>query len=137
MKPKIFIIDDSVIIRQAYVLLLQHELQMEICGEAATAAEALTLLPECKPDLVLMDISLSGPMDGIDLLQALRARYATLPVLVVSGYEPATYAPRVLQLGACAYLSKGDTTALIEVLQKLTAPNSSAPFACQQPKNHE
>lgn len=129
MKPKIFIIDDSVVIRQAYVFLLQRELQMEICGEAASAEEALAMLPGCNPDLVLMDISLTGPLDGIDLLKELRARYVDLPILVVSGYEAATYAPRVLALGAFAYLTKGDTTALIATLQKLTGKDSSAPFA--------
>lgn len=137
MKPKIFIVDDSVVIRQAYAFLLQRELAMEICGEAATAEEALTLLPGCNPDLVLMDISLSGPMDGIDLLRQLRARYAELPVLVVSGYDAAAYAPHVLQLGAFAYVSKGDTAALMAALQKLPAYQPVTPLTRTQPENHD
>lgn len=137
MKPKIFMIDDSAVIRQAYTFLLQRELGMEICGEAATAEEALTLLSGCNPDLVLMDISLSGPMDGIDLLKQLHTHYAELPVLVVSGYDAATYAPHVLQLGAFAFVSKGDTAALIAALQKLTERNPVIPLSSTQPESHE
>lgn len=130
MKPKVLLIDDSIVVRQAYAALLQRELQMEICGEAASAEEALALFSTCNPDLVLMDISLTGAMDGVDLLKQLRARDAALPMLVISGYDAATYAPRLLQLGATAYLAKGDVTALIDALKKLTdhkLPEASAP----------
>lgn len=128
MKPKVLLIDDSVVVRQAYAALLQRELQMEICGEAAAAEEALALLSTCNPDLVLMDISLTGAMDGVDLLKQLRARHADLPVMVISGHDAATYAPRLLQLGATAYLAKGDVTGLMDTLKKLTdrgAPEAS------------
>lgn len=127
MKPKIFLIDDSLVIRQAYAFLLQRELGMEVCGEAVSGEEALALLPICQPDLILMDISLIGAMDGVDLLKQIRTQYPDLPVLVVSGYAATTYAPRILQLGALAYLPKGDTTALIAALKKLTDTHSSEP----------
>jgi len=54
-----------------------------VCGDAASVEEALTGIQDLKPDLVIVDLSLSGS-PGLDLIKTLKSQYASLPVLVVS-----------------------------------------------------
>ncbi len=115
----IFIIDDHVAVRQGYTLLIQREADMQVCGETATADEALRLVADCKPDIVVLDISLQGSVDGVDLLRRLHAELPDLAVLVVSGHDEMVYAKRVLQLGARGYVMKGDALAFLQALRQV------------------
>ena len=99
---KIFIIDDHVAVRQGYTLLIQREPDMMVCGETANADDALRMVDECRPDIVVLDISLQGPVDGVDLLKRLHGRWPDLAILVVSGHDEMVYAQRMVQLGAAA-----------------------------------
>jgi energy-converting hydrogenase Eha subunit A len=68
--------------------------------------DALEKIPASNPDLVIVDISLDGDKDGIDLARSLRAQYMDLRVLVVSGHEGAIYAGLIVILGRMAMSSK-------------------------------
>jgi DNA-binding NarL/FixJ family response regulator len=76
-----------------------------VCGEAATAAEALQLTGRLKPDLVLTDISLPG-RNGIEFLKDLRAQHPRVPALVLSMHDENLYAGRALRAGARGYIMK-------------------------------
>ena len=116
---KIFIIDDHVAVRQGYTLLIQREPDMVVCGETAIADDALHLVDECGPDIVVLDISLQGPVDGVDLLKRLHLRWPQLAILVVSGHDEMVYAQRMLQLGARGYVMKGDALMFIQALHQV------------------
>ncbi|MCX6050572.1 MAG: response regulator transcription factor [Chloroflexi bacterium] len=116
---RIFIVDDHLLVRQGYVFLICRELQMEVCGEAASGLEALEKIPLCTPDAVVLDISLSGDMNGIQLLKQLQTLYADLPVLVVSGHDERIYAERILRLGARGYVMKGDPLAFMQAIRQV------------------
>jgi DNA-binding NarL/FixJ family response regulator len=118
---KIFIVDDHPAVRQNYLLLLEREPGMECCGEATSAGEALTKISETSPDIVVLDISLHGAMDGVTLLQQIRTDYADLAILVVSGHDEAVYAEKILRLGARGYVMKGDALAFVKALRKVVA----------------
>jgi DNA-binding NarL/FixJ family response regulator len=62
-----------------------------------------------KPDLVIVDISLSGP-DGLELLKRIRARDPVLPVLILSMLDELLYAERALRAGANGYIMKHQAT---------------------------
>jgi DNA-binding NarL/FixJ family response regulator len=115
----IFIIDDHVAVRQGYTLLIQREPDMRVCGETASAGDALRLVDESMPDIVVLDISLQGPIDGVDLLKQLHARWPSLAILVVSGHDEMVYAQRMLQLGARGYVMKGDALMFIRALRQV------------------
>jgi DNA-binding NarL/FixJ family response regulator len=108
-KRTVFIVDDHPIIRQGLALLINREPDLTVCGDAEEAASALRLIEELKPDLVVVDISLSGP-DGLDLLKSIRARDANLPVLILSMMDELLYAERGLRAGANGYIMKQQAT---------------------------
>src|ERR1039457_5675963 len=81
-KSRIFIVDDHTMFREGLRQLIDREPDLTVCGDAAGAEEALRSIDELKPDLVVVDLSLSGST-GIDLIKTLKNKYADLPVLVV------------------------------------------------------
>lgn len=91
--------------RRGYRALINGEMDMEVCGEAETAIEALEKIPQTAPDLVIADISLEG-MNGIEFIKRLQTERSGLEVLVVSMHEESLYATRALQAGAAGYLMK-------------------------------
>ena len=107
MIRKIFIVEDQDLVRESYEMLIDIEDGLEVCGEAATAEEALERLPATAPDLVLVDVSLPG-MSGFELVRRLRDAYPHLPVLVLSGHDHATHGAAAEEAGAVAFLSKHD-----------------------------
>jgi DNA-binding NarL/FixJ family response regulator len=108
-KRTVFIVDDHPIIRQGLALLINREPDLAVCGDAEEAGSALRLIEELKPDLVVVDISLSGP-DGLDLLKSIRARDPNLPVLILSMMDELLYAERALRAGANGYIMKQQAT---------------------------
>jgi DNA-binding NarL/FixJ family response regulator len=105
MKHRIFILEDHPVMRRGYRNLINGEMDIEVCGEAETAMEALELIPAAAPDLVIADISLEG-MNGIQFIKRLQSERPGLDVLVVSMHEESLYAERALQAGAVGYLMK-------------------------------
>ncbi len=102
---RIFIVDDHPLFREGMRQLIDREPGWSVCGEAADAVEALRLVQETKPDLVLVDISLGGS-SGIDLIKNLKAEDDELPLLVVSMHDESLFAERALRAGAMGYVMK-------------------------------
>lgn len=102
---RILIVDDHPIFRRGIAMLIQHESDFIICGEAEAAPEAIEALDRLEPDIVIVDISLKG-MNGIELVKSLKALRPKLPVLVLSMHDESLYAERALRAGARGYLMK-------------------------------
>jgi DNA-binding NarL/FixJ family response regulator len=118
---RVFIVEDHPVVRKGYVAFINREPDLEVCGEASTAQEALAALPAARPDVVVLDVSLPGGMNGIDLLRELKHLYPDLPILVVSGNEEAVYGELVVSLGAWGYLMKGNAEAFIQAVRAMAA----------------
>jgi DNA-binding NarL/FixJ family response regulator len=116
---RVFIVEDHPVVRRGYVAFISREPGMEVCGEAGSAQEALAALPTAKADVVVLDVSLPGGMNGIDLLRELKGIYPDLPILVVSGNEEAVYGELVVGLGAWGYLMKGNAEAFIQAVRAM------------------
>lgn len=104
-RRRVLLVEDHPIFRKGIAMLLQHEPDLVICGEAETAGHALELVEKTDPDIVLADITLKD-VNGIELVKSLRALRPGLPVLVVSMHEESLYAERALRAGARGYLMK-------------------------------
>ena len=105
---RILIVDDHPLFREGLCQLIDREPGLSVCGEAADAAEALKLVDETKPDLVIVDISL-GSSSGIDLIKSLKADDAELPLLVLSMHDESLYTERALRAGAMGYVMKQES----------------------------
>jgi len=102
---KIFIVDDHPITRQGLATLISDEEDLTVCGEADNAREALKAISALKPDLAIVDISMTGKT-GLELIKDLRAQCLDVLVLVMSMHDETIFAERVLRVGARGYIMK-------------------------------
>jgi len=112
-KRRIFIVDDHAMFRDGLQQLIDREADLTVCGDAAEATKALEGISKSEPDLVIVDISLSGK-SGIDLIKAIKDEYEDLPVLVVSMHEESLYAERALRAGAMGYVMKQEPAKVVK-----------------------
>jgi DNA-binding NarL/FixJ family response regulator len=104
-KKRVFIVDDHPMTRHGLRELINCEPDLSVCGEAGDAQRALQNINQPLPDLVLVDLTLSGK-GGLDLIKDLHAIHPSLAMLVVSMHEESVYAERVLRSGARGYIMK-------------------------------
>jgi DNA-binding NarL/FixJ family response regulator len=104
-KTRIFIVDDHPMMRQGLMQLIQNEEDLEVCGEAEDAPNALQQIEQLKPTLLILDISLRSS-NGLELIKDLQARIPELPILVLSMHDESLYAERVLKAGGRGYVMK-------------------------------
>ncbi len=103
MKPRILVIDDEAAIRDSLRMILEYE-HYECLG-AASGPEGIALVQRDRPDLVLLDIKMSG-MDGMEVLRKLHAHDDTLPVVMISGHGTTSTAVEAIKSGAIDFLDK-------------------------------
>jgi DNA-binding NarL/FixJ family response regulator len=104
-KTRILLVDDHPMMREGLAQLISGEPDLEVCGEAGTAHDALERVMALKPALVLTDISLPGK-NGFELTKDVMAMQPGTLVLVISMHEETHYAERVLRAGARGYVMK-------------------------------
>src|SRR5690625_1267157 len=104
-KTKIFLVEDHPLVRTGIAQMINKEPDMQICGEAGDAPNALKGIDASQPDLVTVDISLQG-YNGIELIKNIRSLYPELQMLVLSMHDEGVYAQRALRAGALAYVMK-------------------------------
>ncbi len=104
-RKRVLIVDDHALLRGGWHQLIDPEPDLEICGEAASASDALRLMERMRPDIVVTDISLPG-RSGLELIKDLRSLHPQVPVLVVSMHDERLYGERVLKAGGRGYLMK-------------------------------
>jgi DNA-binding NarL/FixJ family response regulator len=108
-KRRLLLVEDHPVTREGLAQLLNQQPDLQVCGQAGTAPEALSVAAALRPDLVLVDISLGGT-SGIELIKDLASRHASLPVLVLSTHDELLYAERSLRAGAKGYVMKHEPT---------------------------
>jgi DNA-binding NarL/FixJ family response regulator len=108
-KSRVFVVDDHPIVRQGLALMINAESDLTVCGEAEEAQTALHAIVACKPDILIIDISLNGP-DGLELVKHVRAIFPEIPILVLSMHDETTYAERALRAKANGYIMKQEAT---------------------------
>jgi DNA-binding NarL/FixJ family response regulator len=104
-QKRVVIVDDHPLFRDRLSQLINHELDMEVCGESETAEQAIQLIRRVTPDLAIVDITLKGS-SGLELIKGIRALSIGIPILVLSMHEESLYAERALRAGATGYITK-------------------------------
>ncbi len=85
-----------------------------VVASAASGTEALHLVPTFNPSVVVLDLAMPA-MSGMEVLQHLRCKYPHIPVVILSGNQDAEVKRRALEAGACDYLTKPFSLALLRV----------------------
>jgi two-component system invasion response regulator UvrY len=126
---RVLIGDDHRIVREGLKQVLGDASngapEILVCAEAQTGPEVIERVAALEEgdaaarlDVVLLDIALPG-RDGLDVLQALRAAWPALPVVMLSTYPERQYAVRCIKLGAAGYLNKSaDADAMVAAVRK-------------------
>ena len=107
MAIRILIADDHSVIRTGLRTILKAEPDFEIVGEAADGNEALRLAHELRPDVVLTDISMPGPIGGgLTVVRRLKETFPQMYLLVLTVHEDESLLHEAIQAGASAYVVK-------------------------------
>jgi two-component system, NarL family, response regulator DegU len=102
---RVLIVDDHVMLRESMRVALELA-GNDVVGEAGDGNEVLRLVEELHPSVVLMDVSLPGGLDGIEVTRRLCARDPELRVVMVTMHSNPALVARAVRAGACAYLTK-------------------------------
>ena len=105
MTIRLLLVDDHAVVRSGLKMLLLTENDLEIVGEAGTAAEALTLASTLKPDVILMDIGLPDK-SGIEATGDIKADHPGIAVVALTIHEDEEYFFKMLEAGASGYVPK-------------------------------
>lgn len=104
-KIKVFIADDSLIVREHLVTMFDELAGIEIVGQAENVAESISAIEELKPDVIILDIRMPGG-SGIDVLQHVKQDKVTPLVIILTNYPYPGYRQKCLQAGADFFLDK-------------------------------
>src|SRR3954470_14652265 len=111
---RIVVVDDHPLFRHGLVQLLNSDASFDVVGEASSAPEALTLVRQLNPTMIIVDLGLKGP-SGLELTKSVRVEFPKMPVLVLSMHDEATYAVRSLRAGANGYVTKEEALSSVLV----------------------
>jgi two-component system response regulator DevR len=116
---KVFLVDDHAVVRLGLMTLLEDIPWVDIAGEAGTAAEAVRVVGELRPDVVLMDIRLPDE-SGIVACATITRRWPETKVIMLTSYADNNLIKQAQLAGACSYIPKVvGNQPLIEELERL------------------
>ena len=105
-QARVLVVDDSAVFLHAARSLVSAAGQLRLAGSAASGREALRLLPQLKPDLVLLDIHMPG-LDGIETARVIHRHDPKILIVLIS-LEPEGFTDSARSAGAVALLDKAD-----------------------------
>jgi two-component system nitrate/nitrite response regulator NarL len=118
---RLLIVDNHTLFRQGLVSLLQSEPGYEVIGEASSGEEALHLVPELGPDVVLMDVKMPG-IGGVEATRQLMEANPEVRVLMLTVSEEEEILFAAIQAGARGYILKNaDASELLEAIRRVYA----------------
>ncbi|HEV3218110.1 MAG TPA: response regulator transcription factor [Vicinamibacterales bacterium] len=118
---RILLVDDHPVVRHGIKQVLTGAFHPALVGEASSAEEGATELKNSPWDVIVLDLALPG-MSGLDWLRELRRERPSVPVLILSMYQPDQFARRAIHAGASGYLTKDShPTELVKAVAEVIA----------------
>ncbi|MDL2214269.1 response regulator transcription factor [Clostridia bacterium OttesenSCG-928-O13] len=103
---KVLIVDDHESMCDSLTYALEGTGEFTVAGRLPNAAHAEVYCERLRPDLVLMDVCTEGGASGLEATKTLREKYPEMKIIVMSGFDEITYAPRAKECGAHAFVFK-------------------------------
>jgi len=114
---RILVVDDHPAMRQGVRTVLSNCQDLEVCGEASTADEAVNLIESIRPDVVLLDLQL-GQEDGWSVVRRVRVLNSPAKIIVFSHFDERYVGPAAKNSGCAGFVSKGQASEdLIKVIR--------------------
>jgi DNA-binding NarL/FixJ family response regulator len=104
-RTRILVADDQALLRHGFRMILETEADLEVVGEAADGEQAVLLVSELRPDIVLMDVRMPG-VDGIEATRRITAAGDAPRVIMLTTFDMDEYVYDALQAGAAGFLLK-------------------------------
>ena len=132
-RPRLLVVDDHLLVRQALVELLTQA-GFEIVGQAADGADAAALAKQLEPDLVLMDLRMPV-LGGLDAARLIKDACPAIQVVLLSAFESPALEQQAEEAGCFAYLVKGGPPSDLRLIlrQAMAARRSLLPPTCSSP----
>jgi len=106
---RVFLVDDHPLVRESLARLINQQADMQVCGEAEDAHEALSGIVASSPNVAIVDISLHGT-SGLELIKTLKRAMPACATIVLSMHDERIYAERAVRAGARGYVMKREST---------------------------
>jgi DNA-binding NarL/FixJ family response regulator len=105
MTTKVLLVDDHQIMREGMSALLRKYSEFEVVGQASDGRQALEMVSDLKPDIVIMDVGMPN-LNGIDATQRMLAHHPNLKVMALSTHSDGSLVTKMIRAGASGYILK-------------------------------
>lgn len=109
---RVLLADDHPVVRDGIRTLIESDPQITVVGEAGGGREAIELIQQLQPDILLLDMEMPD-MGGVEVTRRLRASGTAVRILALSAYDDAQYVRGLLGQGAAGYLTKDEAPEFI------------------------
>jgi DNA-binding NarL/FixJ family response regulator len=131
-KITIMLVDDHKLIRDSWAFILSSDSRFKVIGESGNADDAMRIVKNEKPQIVLMDINMT-PVNGFEATKLVRKFSPTTKIIGITMHTMPTYAKRMMQLGAMGYVTKNSSKE--ELLKAILEVNGGKKYICDEVKN--
>jgi len=119
MSIKILIADDHHVVRRGLIFFLNTQDDIEVIGEASNGEEALSLVKELRPDIVIMDLAMPV-LDGIEATKRIKIEGLTVKVMILTSFYDQDHILPAIEAGAAGYyLKDSDPDELVSAIRKI------------------
>ncbi len=126
---RVAVADDHAVVRAGLIRIIRDQAHMEVCGEASSIEDVLSLVRAIDCDVLLLDVNLHGKT-SLEAMKAIRAEHPEIVILVLSMYPEEQYAIRFIKAGAAGYLTKD--TAPDQLVDAITRVASGGHYVTPQ-----
>lgn len=127
-KISVMIVDDHQVVLDGFMARLEREPDINVVGTASNGLEAVELVGQLKPNVVLMDVSMPI-MNGIDATRLICEEYPAVKVLMLTMHDNRAYIMKVMQAGAVGYMLK--EICANKMVQAIKTVNQGSTYFCE------
>lgn len=117
---RVVVVDDAIVVRERLIKMFSEIPSLAIVGEAGNSFEALNIIEEKQPDVVVLDIKMPGD-SGIEVLRRIKKKNSSIIVIVLTNYPLSQYRAKCFEYGADYFFDKSEEYSKVtEVLRTIS-----------------